>query len=45
LEIGIDVSSLPLETVHMLKDLNLARDNLAKKGYSNSFFYGNFATF
>jgi hypothetical protein len=31
LEIGIDASSLPLETVHMLKYLELARDNLAKK--------------
>jgi hypothetical protein len=31
LEIGIDASSIPLETVHMLKDLELARDNLAKK--------------
>jgi hypothetical protein len=31
LEIGIDASSLPLETVHMLKDLELARYNLAKK--------------
>jgi hypothetical protein len=31
LEIVIDASSIPLETVHMLKDLELARDNLAKK--------------
>jgi hypothetical protein len=31
LEIGIDASSLPMKTMHMLKDLEIARDNLAKK--------------
>jgi hypothetical protein len=31
LEIGIDVSSLPLETINQLRDLEIARDNLAKK--------------
>ena len=31
LEIGIDVSSMHLETVNMLKDLELARDNLSKQ--------------
>jgi hypothetical protein len=45
LEIGIDASSIPLETIHMLKDLALARDNLARKVHSNSLFYHNYATF
>jgi hypothetical protein len=31
LEIGIDVSSLPLNTINQLRDLEIARDNLAKK--------------
>jgi hypothetical protein len=31
LEIGIDVASIPLTTIHLLKDLESARDNLAKK--------------
>jgi hypothetical protein len=31
LEIGIDVSSLPLSTINQLRDLEIARDNLAKK--------------
>jgi hypothetical protein len=45
LEVGIDASSLPMETMHMLKDLEIARDNLAKKIYSNTFFYCNYATY
>jgi hypothetical protein len=31
LGIGIDAASLPLTTIHLLKDLESARDNLAKK--------------
>jgi hypothetical protein len=31
LEIGIDVTSIPLTTIHLLKDLESARDNLANK--------------
>jgi hypothetical protein len=31
LEIGIDVTSLPLNTINQLRDLETARDNLAKK--------------
>jgi hypothetical protein len=31
LEIGIDAASLPLSTIHLLKDLELARDNLTNK--------------
>jgi hypothetical protein len=31
LEIGIDVSSLPLNTINQLRDLEIARYNLAKK--------------
>jgi hypothetical protein len=31
LEIGIDVASIPLTTIHLLKDLESARDNLANK--------------
>jgi hypothetical protein len=30
LEIGIDVTSLPLNTINQLRDLETARDNLAK---------------
>jgi hypothetical protein len=35
LEIGIDVASLPLNTIHQLRDLETAKDNLAKKIYEN----------
>jgi hypothetical protein len=31
LEIGIDVASLPLNTIHQLRDLEIARDSLDKK--------------
>jgi hypothetical protein len=31
LEIGIDVASLPLNTIHQLRYLEIARDSLAKK--------------
>jgi hypothetical protein len=31
LEIGIDVACIPLTTIHLLKDLESARDNLANK--------------
>jgi hypothetical protein len=31
LEIGIDAASLPLATIHLLKDLESARDNLTNK--------------
>jgi hypothetical protein len=33
LEIGIDVASIPLTTIHLLKDLDSARDNLANKKF------------
>jgi hypothetical protein len=31
LEIRIDIASIPLTTIHLLKDLESARDNLANK--------------
>jgi hypothetical protein len=36
LEIGIDISSLPMKIVHMLKDLESARENLARKNANHA---------